>query len=160
MAKASDDRTVRLLGIRDAIMADNLAYITERERPRGKVLAFAHNYHLKRGKAEWQWGPNSLAWWPAGAHLHHTFGPRYTVIGSAYGVLESQGIAAPEPGTLEAMLLAGPGPARFIPTYRGQNLPTEKIFSLPTRTGSTKHAGYFPLTPQSITDFDLLMIAD
>ena len=40
-----------LLGIRDASMADNLAYMVSRERGRGKVLAFAHNRHLQRGKA-------------------------------------------------------------------------------------------------------------
>jgi erythromycin esterase len=158
MATASDDRTVRLLGIRDAMMADNLAYIVERERPRGKVFVFAHNFHLKRGRAAWQWGPNLLAWWPAGAHLHHTFGPRYAVIGSAIGDLESQGIAAPESGTLEGMLVAGPGPARFIPTHLGQNLPAERIASLPARSASTKNPGYFPLTPQSITDFDWLYL--
>jgi erythromycin esterase-like protein len=38
--------------LRDAIMADNLAYIVERERARGRVLAFAHNSHLQRGKAQ------------------------------------------------------------------------------------------------------------
>jgi erythromycin esterase len=40
------------LGVRDALMADNLAYIVARERGRGKVLAFAHNSHLQRGKAQ------------------------------------------------------------------------------------------------------------
>jgi erythromycin esterase len=158
MASATEDRTVKLLGIRDAMMADNLAYIVQRERPRGKVLAFAHNFHLKRGRAAWQWGPNLLAWWPAGAHLHYTFGPRYAVIGSAVGVLESQGIGAPEPGSLEGLLVAGPGQARFIPTHLGQNLPAEEIASLPARSGSTKNPGYFPLTPQSVTDFDWLYL--
>lgn len=154
MANNSDDRTVRLLGIRDAIMADNLAYVVERERPHGKVFAFAHNFHLKRGQAAWQWGPNLLAWWPAGAHLHHTFGPRYAVIGSANGVLESQGIAAPEAGTLEARLIATPGPARFIPTHRGRELSTDEIASLAARSGSAKNSSYFPLTAQSLSEFD------
>ncbi len=56
LARNSDERTAKLLGIRDAIMANNLAYIVSRERGRGKVLAFAHNSHLQRGKAQWQLG--------------------------------------------------------------------------------------------------------
>ncbi|MDG6256009.1 MAG: erythromycin esterase family protein [Methanomicrobiaceae archaeon] len=53
------ERIVRLLGMREAMMADNLAYIVSVERGRGKVLAFAHNSHLRRGKAEWQLGTPS-----------------------------------------------------------------------------------------------------
>lgn len=41
-----DKRLVKGLGIRDLVMADNLAYIVSRERGRGKVLVFAHNSHL------------------------------------------------------------------------------------------------------------------
>jgi erythromycin esterase len=138
------------------MMADNLAYVVSRERGRGKVLAFAHNSHLKRGRAQWQLGPHALAWWPAGAHLRVLFGPRYGVIGSAVGVSDANGIGRPEAGTLEARLTASPGPARFIPTHQGQGLPTAEIAALPTRSGSTRNLSYFALTPQSLTDFDWL----
>jgi erythromycin esterase-like protein len=160
MARKSDGRTVRLLGIRDAMMADNLAYIVSRERNRGKVLAFAHNSHLQCGKAHWQWGPDLLEWWPAGAHLNAMFGERYAVIGSAMGVSDGNGIGPPEAGTLEARLTAVPGTALFIPTHRGRGLPAPEIAALPTRSGSTKNLGYFPLTPQSFTDFDWLAVLD
>ena len=83
MARRSAKRLSEGLGIRDAIMADNLVYLVGREHGRGKVLCFAHNMHLKCGKAQWQLGPDLLIWWPAGAHLHETFGPRYAVIGAA-----------------------------------------------------------------------------
>ena len=56
--ETSEQRLAELLGIRDAMMADNLAYIVSRERGRGNVLAFAHNSHLQRGKAQWQLGPD------------------------------------------------------------------------------------------------------
>lgn len=59
LARTSGKRIERLvegLGIRDLIMADNLTYIVSHERSRGKVLAFAHNSHLQRGKAQWQLG--------------------------------------------------------------------------------------------------------
>ena len=48
LARTSDKRVAELLGIRDAMMADNLAYVVTRERGRGKVLAFAHNAHYYR----------------------------------------------------------------------------------------------------------------
>ncbi len=160
LARASDDRLVELLGMRDALMADNLAYIVARERGRGKVLAFAHNSHLNRGRAQLPLGPPALAWWPAGAHLHEMFGPRYAVMGSAVGVSDANGIGQPEAGTLEARLTAVPGPARFLPTHRGQGLPVAAVAALPTRSGSRKNLSYFALTPQSVTDFDWLAVLD
>jgi erythromycin esterase len=154
------DRIVSGLGLRDVMMADNLAYIASRERGRGKVLAFAHNSHLHLGKAQWQLGPDLLTWWPAGAQLNEMFGPCYAVIGTAVGVSDANGIGQPEVGTLEARLTAVAGPARFIPTHRGRGLPTSEIAALPTRSGSMKNQTYFPLTPQSFIDFDLLAILD
>ena len=158
LAGKSSERLVELLGMRDALMADNLAYMVSRERGRGKVLAFAHNSHLQRGKSQWQLGTNLLTWWPAGAHLNEMFGPHYAVIGSAVGVSDANGIGQPEAGTLEARLTAVPGPARFIPTHKGQGLPTSEIAALPTRSGSMKNSTYFALTPQSFTDFDWLAV--
>jgi len=145
-----------LLGIRDALMADNLADIAGRERGRGKVLAFAHNAHLQRGQAVLPWA----TWWPAGSHLNEMFGPRYAVIGSAVGVSDANGIGQPEAGTLEARLTAMPGPALFIPTHKGQGLPTSEIAALPTRSGSMKNPTYSALTSQSFTDFDWLAVLD
>jgi erythromycin esterase len=153
-------RTSTLLGMRDALMADTLAYIVSQERGRGKVLAFAHNSHLKRGMAHWQFGTDRYTWWPAGAHLGGMFGPRYAVIGSAVGVSGANGIGRPETGTLEARLTATPGPARFIPTHQGRGLPATAIAALPVRSGSEKNPTYFPLTAESFTDFDWLVVLD
>lgn len=160
LARPSDERIARALGLRDAMMADNLAYIVARERGRGKVLAFAHNSHLQRGQAQWQLGTIHNRWWPAGAHLHTILGPRYAVIGSSVGVSEANGIGRPEAGTLEARLTAAPGPARFIPTHKGQGLPAAAIAGLPPRPASAKNSTYFALTPQSIADFDWLAVLD
>jgi erythromycin esterase-like protein len=162
LARNSDtsERIVRGLGIRDAMMAENLAYIVSYEHDRGKVLAFAHNSHLKRGKTQWQLGTNLLTWWPVGSHLNEMFGPRYAVIGSAVGVSDANGIGQPEAGTLEEKLTAVQGPVRFIPTHKGQGLPGSEIEALPTRSGSIKNPTYFALTPQSFTDLDWLAVLD
>lgn len=160
LAGASSERIVRLLGMRDAMMADNLAYFAACERGRGKVLVFAHNSHLQRGKARWQLGTDVLIWWPAGAHLHEMFGSRYAVIGSAVGVSDDNGIGQPEAGTPENRLTTVAGPALFIPTHKGQGLPSSAIAALLTRPGSMKNPTYFALTPQSFTDFDWLAFLD
>lgn len=153
-------RLVDGLSIRDAMMADNLEYIVSSEQGRGKVMAFAHNSHLQRGKAHMQLGPYTLTWWPAGSHLKEIFGPRYAAIGSAVGISDANGIGKPEPGTLEERLATVPGPVRFIPTHKGQGFPSSEITTLPVRSGSIKNPSYFALTPQSFTDFDWLAVLD
>jgi len=87
-------------------------------------------------------------------------GPRYAVIGSAVGESLANGIGKPESGTLESRLTAVPGPVRFLPTHRGQGLPASAIAALPTRSGSVKNPTYFALTPQSLIDFDWLVVLD
>jgi erythromycin esterase len=160
LARQSDQRVSRLLGLRDVMMAENLAYMVLRERGRGKVFAFAHNNHLRRGKVAWQWGSDVRVWWPAGAHLHEMFGSHYAVIGGALGESFANGIGQPEAETLEARLTARSGPVRFIPTHKGQGLPAEEVATLPTRSGSRKNLSYFALTPQSLTEFDWLVVLD
>lgn len=161
LAQPSEKRQERLLGIRAAMMAENLAYIVSREQGRGAVLAFAHNTHLKRGTVQWQWGNETVSWSPVGSHLHDMFGRRYVVIGSAVGSSPANGIGQPEAGTLEARFASAPGPMRFIRTHHGQGLPTEHIAALPIRSGSTKNRSYMePLNAQSFIDFDWLAVLD
>ena len=162
LAKRSEPgkRIVECLGLRDLMMAKNLEYIVSHERGRGKVMAFAHNSHLQRGKAQWQLGTDLLTWWPAGSHLNEIFGSHYAIIGSAVGVSDSNGIHQPEVGTLESLLTGLPEPALFIPTHKGKVLPTSAISALPTRSCSAKNPTYFALTPQSFTDFDWLAFLD
>jgi erythromycin esterase-like protein len=159
LAQPSEQRQARLLGIRAAMMAENLAYIVSREQGRGNVLVFAHNTHLKRGKV--QWGNETVTWWPAGSHLHERFGRRYAVIGSAVGSSSANGIGQPEAGTLEARFTSAPGPVRFIPTNQGQGLPAEEMAALPIRSGSQKNRSYMGLLgTQSFTDFDWFAVLD
>ncbi len=161
LAQTSEKRQARLLGIRAAMMAENLAYIVSREQGRGNVLIFAHNSHLKRGKVQWQWGNETVSWCPVGSHLHELFGRRYAVIGSAVGESPANGIGQPEVGTLEARFTSAPGPVRFIPTHQGQGLPAEEIAALPIRSGSQKNRSYMePLNAQSFTDFDWFAVLD
>ena len=161
LARQTEERVAKLLAIRDAIMADNLAYIVARERGRGKVLVFAHNGHLQRSsKTQFPLGSQVVEWWSAGTHLNEIFGTRYAVIGSGVGVSEANGIGQPEPNTLEALLTSLPEPALFIPTSRGAGLPAAEVASLPIRSGSAKNPSYAPLIPTSFTNFDWLVVLD
>lgn len=148
------------LGVRDAIMADNLVYIVSRERTRGRVFAFAHNMHLQRGEAHWQLGPMDCRWWPAGSHMAATLGARYAVIGTAVGTSDQNGIGAPEVGSLEQQLTKSPGPARMLPTHHGAGLPSAELAALPMRSGSIKNPTYFPLSAESLTNFEGLIVFD
>lgn len=164
VAREGHDRYARLMGIRDAIMADNLARIVARERGRGRVLAFAHNSHLKKDRAEWQshgeGASDSLVWWPAGAHLQATIGARYAVIGSAVGTSEDHGIGQPEPGTLEARLSALAGDACLIPMPPASASAHAEALRLPAREGSSLNRSYFPLSSTSANEFDWLVCFD
>jgi erythromycin esterase len=153
VATPSDNRLAELLGQRDRMMADNLLYIARSEQPRGgKVLAFAHNSHLKLREAEWRWGDQRLAWLPAGHHVRATMGTAYQVVGIGAGTLAAYGLGEPEPGTLEA-LLTSDGTSRFVSTDAGTRVPGEHIESLPTRTADPR---YFPFTRDSLQDFDAI----
>ncbi|HEU5379393.1 MAG TPA: erythromycin esterase family protein [Ktedonobacteraceae bacterium] len=160
LARDSSDRVARLLGMRDVLMADNLAYMVARERGQGNVLVFAHNSHLQRGKTAMRLGSEVYTWWPTGSHLQERLGSRYAVIGSAIGESLANGIGLPEAGTLERRFTDLPGPVRFLPTHRGQGLPASAIATLPIRSGSVKNPTYFALTSQSLIDFDWLVVLD
>ena len=166
IARESGEPLAGPRGIRDALMADNLSYIAGRERGRGKVFVFAHSLHLQRGVSVWPCcgqkyrGTDVYQWWPAGAQLNAMFGNRYAVIGTAVAVSQDNGIAAPEPGTLEARLTAVPGPAMLIPTHAGQVLSNTDLAALKPRSGSQKNSSYAVLEAHSLTDFDWLAVLD
>jgi erythromycin esterase-like protein len=147
-ALAREGRTgnAEMLGIRDAIMADNLEHILSCERDRGRVLVFAHNSHLKRGKASWQMGTLVDEWWPAGSHMSRILGARYAVIGTGVGVSEENGIGPPEAGTLESFFTE----AVLVATTHAP------ATDMPVRSGSVRNPTYFPWTRDSFRDFDWL----
>lgn len=157
LARASADRVARLLGMRDLMMAENLTYAVGRERARGgKVLAYAHNSHLKKGRAQWQWGPQFLTWWPAGAHVAAVMGEAYVVIGTGVGESEQNGIGRPEAGSIEARLTGTGG--RFVATRGGRSIDAAAGFTV--RSGSQRNQTYFPLAEKCLEEFDWLAVLD
>lgn len=157
LARTDQSRVADALGMRDAMMAENLLYAMEQENG-GRVLAFAHNGHLKRGKMEWQWGPDKIIWWPAGSQLAAAIGDDYSVIGAALGSSEDNGVPPPGVGSIEGHLTAAG--RLFIPTHRRRAVSTEVLKALPARAGPWKNLSYFPFTDASVSDFDAWVALD
>jgi len=141
-----------LVTMRDAMAAEHLVHIAEREASRGKILVSLHTAHLRRTKANLPW----YQFWPTGAHLELLFGPRFAVIGGALGTSDANFIGPPEPGSIEARLLAQHSDC-FVPTRRGTRFLADDAAGLPTRTGSTRpYVPYSPLSPQNLGEIDVV----
>ncbi|TSA88139.1 erythromycin esterase family protein [Deinococcus detaillensis] len=106
LASSSPQRISQLLGLRDAMMAENLTAIAEQERPRGPTLVFAHSSHLQRGASQIRMDSMNADWWPAGAHLAAHWGQQYAFIGMASGT--NLGLPAPYPEPVTPHLYAAP----------------------------------------------------
>jgi len=138
-----------LVSMRDAMAAEYLVYIADRERTRGKVLVHLHNAHLRRSRTKLPW----YEFWPTGSHLEVLFGERFALIGGALGTSADNAIGAPEAGSLEARLLALQSDC-FISVRRGKAL---EGATPPVRTGSAyPMVPYTPLSPESVADFDVI----
>ncbi|MFC6014639.1 erythromycin esterase family protein [Plantactinospora solaniradicis] len=161
MAENSPARVARLLGVRDAMMADNLNAIMENQARRGPTLVFAHNSHLRKDPSRWElppgWGAlagRTLQWWSAGAIVHAQVGDQYAFLASALGVARHQGLDVPPADTLEGVLAALPedryvmNSARLADALRGAEV------SVTTRTDTSTNHGYFPLDPDHLEDTD------
>jgi hypothetical protein len=72
----------------------------------------------------------------------------------ALGISEANGVVAPEPGTVEATLLAAGGPM-LLPTGK-----LDDIAGFPPRTGSALNPTYYWLTPESFSDFEWLLFLE
>lgn len=101
MAEAGPTRVDALMGLRAAMMADNLDAILAREAGRGPTLAYAQNRHLQRDRSHLRFPALALRWWSAGAIVGSRLGDRYAFVATTFG---SRGDDVPGPDTLEGFL--------------------------------------------------------
>ncbi|MFZ0217969.1 MAG: DUF6194 family protein [Candidatus Dormiibacterota bacterium] len=138
-------RTSRLLGVRDALMAENLLAIRAREQHRGATLVFAHNRHLQRHLSTLRMADMDLEWFSAGAILASLVGERYVFIAGSLGASATLELSAPSAGTFEgALQQAMRGCALFHATPLNAALGAD-AGKLHVRTDVTAELGYFPL---------------
>jgi erythromycin esterase-like protein len=146
---AQEDRVSLLLGIRDALMAQNLLDIRAVEDRRGATLIAAHNQHLQRSRGGWQLADMQLTWHPAGAIVASLIGDRYAVIAGSLGRSEALNLREPEPDTYEGRLQT-----RF-PTWG--LLPVGSVEPGRKRTDPVPEQGYFPLDPTALAGVDTIL---
>jgi erythromycin esterase len=118
----------RATDVRDRAQADNIRWLATTIEPAGKLLVFAHQFHLSRA-------PLSTSWWGqtngrsqivAGSYLQRWFGPRYLSIGTLIGGgrigCSTDNITAlppPSAGTIDAAAVAS-GRTSFVVDLRSQ----------------------------------------
>lgn len=104
LADPAENRVAKAAGQRDAMMADNLRAIADREARRGPTLVFAHNGHLQREPSSMTMAGIWLQWWCAGAITATVLGDGYAFVATALGSAPSRGLGEPAPDTLEGLL--------------------------------------------------------
>jgi erythromycin esterase-like protein len=104
LADPAENRIARAAALRDAMMADNLRDIADRESRRGPTLLFAHNGHLQREPTSMTMAGVPLRWWCAGAIIATVLGDGYAFLATALGSAPSRGLGEPAPDTLEGLL--------------------------------------------------------
>ncbi|WP_030680249.1 erythromycin esterase family protein [Streptomyces rimosus] len=150
MADTTPSRMTRLLGIRDAMMADNLLALAER----GPVLVFAHNSHLQRHKSSMRmWDHPLLEWWSAGALVNARLGEDYAFVATALGTIRHRGVDAPPPDTVEGLLYALPEDRYLVDPARL----AAALGDTPPVPRESPWFGYAPLGPAHLTDSDGLV---
>ncbi|PZF99066.1 erythromycin esterase [Micromonospora deserti] len=156
MADDAPTRVSRLLGLRDAMMADNLTAICEHQARRGPTLVFAHNRHLQRVRSRWQLGGQPLRWWSAGAVVGARLADRYAFVAAALGAAPRHGLPAPAPDTLEGVLATLPGDRHLIDAPRLAGA-LGRATPLSPRTDTSTGHGYFPLDPDQLAQIDAVV---
>jgi hypothetical protein len=83
---------------------------------------------------------------------------RYAVIGCGVAQSTMLNLGPPEPNSIEGMLAATQGPARFVPTHLGRSLPAVAIDQLTARLNADPR--YFAFEPTAIREMDGLIVVD
>ena len=138
-------RTSRMLGVRDALMAENLLAIRTREHYRGPTLVFAHNRHLQRHPSTWRLGDMDLRWSSAGAIVAALLGDRYMFIAGSLGASDAIRVPVAESDTFEGALReASQGRLALVDGNRLRASGVEDCMPAPT---PTRTRATFRLTP-------------
>ncbi|SDM38568.1 erythromycin esterase family protein [Allokutzneria albata] len=146
LADTSSERIPRLMRLREAMMAENLAALPSR------TLVFAHNRHLQREPSVWELAGQRLEWWSAGAITSAHLGDEYAFVALALGSAPQHGLPVPDEDTFEGVLSALPGEAFLFNSHllaealEGQNLALRK--------DTATHHTYFPIDPRHLSDTD------
>ncbi|NRQ35484.1 erythromycin esterase family protein [Nonomuraea sp. NN258] len=147
MADPAQARVGRLMGMRDAMMADNLTAVAHAHGP---TLAFAHNRHLQRELSRWRLADMDLEWWSAGAIVQERLPGRYAFVATTVGAAPHLKLDVPPPDTLEGLLYGLPDGRHVLD---GARL-SAALAGTGLNTRTTDNHGYFPLDPAHLPGLD------
>lgn len=151
------ERISRMLAVRDALMAENLLAVRERERHRGPTLVFAHNRHLQRHHSTMRMAGMDLDWLSAGSITTTLSAERYTVIAGSIGTSPALGLDAPPAGTYEDAFQRA---AHEHAYFDGARLRTALDVIAPhVRTDVRPEQGHFPLDAGTLATCDAVLHA-
>ncbi len=149
MADPGPSRMSTMLGVRDALMAENLEAIAEAEMHRGPTLVFAHNEHLQRHQSTVFMGAAQASWWCAGALVASAGRVPYAVIAGDFGTHEANDIGVPHAATLHGWMWSW-GPDRIL-------FPVNEIpDGLPPRQDVPPQTGCYPIDPARLEGVDAI----
>ena len=145
----------RMLSARDSAMAENVRWALEREGPRGRVLVFAHDVHVKN--APTVGGPWRLDRPPTamGQHLRAALGDRLVIVGGIGGT------RPPAPSGNEPSIDATFARARlprFVLDLRGRADPSVQAWLSSVQTLRVNGDAVISLQPSAA--FDALVYVD
>lgn len=147
------ERTSHLLGVRDAIMAQNLLDVRDVEAGRGPTLVHAHNLHLQGNPSRWHRSGLEIRWSGAGSIVKALIGERYSFVAGSLGRSEALRLQSPEPGTHENFLDDRVHPWGLTEAVTNA--------SAQARSAPPPEQGYFPLDGATLTTADaVLHVAD
>ncbi|OHU23972.1 hypothetical protein BKG77_10450 [Mycobacteroides chelonae] len=149
MADPGPDRMSTMLGVRDALMAENLEAIAEAEMHRGPTLVFAHNEHLQRHQSTVSMGPAQASWWCAGALVASADRVPYAVIASDFGTHEAANIGVPHAATLQGWMWSWESDRILFPVG-------EIPDGLLARQDVAPQTGCYPVDPGQLTGVDAI----
>lgn len=152
MARDDASRLSRLMGLRAALMAENLLSLAGREADRGPTLVFAHNAHLRKTPSTWRPDGMELRWHPAGSLLSARLGNDYVVVGGAIGSAEHQGIPRPPADSVEGALYKLRPGWTVVPTAA---IDLERTTLRPR--DDSRNPAYSPLDPDALAMFDAVL---
>ncbi|MFI2211534.1 erythromycin esterase family protein [Streptomyces sp. NPDC020141] len=143
-AAAPGARIARMMGARDAMLAENLLAVVEAERDRGPSLVFAHNHRLRRDSSALRFAGMDVTWWSAGTHAASDLAERYAVIACDLGAAPARGIGEPAPDTLQGLLHEVTEERALFPAGP-LAAAADRAPGLVPRTGPLAHQGYLAL---------------
>jgi erythromycin esterase len=162
------DRWQVVQDMREVAIADNVRWVEQRERSRGRVLFFAHNSHVQTDVFALGSPGRPIAWpvprWrPAGSFLRSAYGRDLVVIGTFFGrglrFEPGEAPAAPDPAGTDGLLASLSVPRFIMNLHELPPGPLREWFETAAPTRCCRSAADMAMV-SALTSFDDILYLD